>query len=214
MLRSADPAGARKSLVDYLHAMKDMEMPMGMGMNGEPMTVTYDVSHEADAVQIAGQQVDTYSVKTIYPEAMAQMGPMAGMLDTFGTYDGYIAQTAEGVVMTTTQDAALLESTFQAVAGQGGLGGDAGIRASASELPANLAAATFIGVDGIVNLLAAAGMPIQPAENLEPIAMGIAVVNNAGEYKMHVPFGSAKFIGTAVQQAIAMMMMGGVAVPM
>lgn len=213
VLRSADPAGARKSIVDYLGAMKDMEMPMGEGMDGKPMTLTYDVSHGADAVQIAGQQVDTYSVQTIYPEAMQQMGPMAGMLDTFGTYEGYIAQTDEGVVMTTTQDATLLENTFHAMAGQDALNSDAGIRSSAEYLPANLAAATFIGVDGIVSLLTAAGMPVQPAEELEPIAMGIAVENNAGEYKMHVPFGSAKFIGTAVQQAVAMMMMGGMPMP-
>ena len=214
VLQSSDPGGAHASLIDYFHAMKGMEMPMGMNMEGEAMTATYEVSHEADAVRIAGRQVDTYSVQTILPEQAGQMmGPMAGILDTFGTYDGYVAQTDDGVIMTTTQDATLLESTFQSADGPDGLGGEAGIAASAEHLPGSLAAVSFIGVEGIVDLMSAAGMPIQPAEELGPIAMGLGVQNNAGEFKMHVPFSSAKFIGTAAQQAFTMMMMGGMPMP-
>lgn len=209
VLRTEDPAGARQSIAEYLDAMKGMKMPMGMNMEGEPMEVSYEVAHQAEAVQIAGKQVDTYSVKTIYPEDLANMGPMAGMLDTFGTYDGYVGEAGGGLVMTTTQDAALLESSFEAMEGKAGLGGKQSVVAAADQLPANAAIVSFISVDGLVSLLTAMGMPIQPGEELEPIAMGFGVQDNAGEYKMHVPFSSAKFIGNAGQQLMMMMMMGG-----
>ncbi|MFW6336125.1 MAG: hypothetical protein ACOC3G_03255 [Phycisphaeraceae bacterium] len=209
VLRTEDPAGARQSIAEYLDAMKGMKMPMGMNAEGEPMEVSYEVDHQAKAVQIAGRQVDTYSVKTIYPEDMQNMGPMAGMLDTFGTYDGYVGEAGGGVVMTTTHDAALLESSFEAMAGKAGLGGKQSLAAAADQLPANPAIVTFVSVDGLVTLLTAMGMPIQPGEELDPIAMGFGVQNNAGEYTMHVPFSSAKFIGNAGQQVMMMMMMGG-----
>ena len=129
-------------------------------------------------------------------------------MQTFGAYNGYLASTDQSVIATTIADASLLEKTFQVGAGNG-LAQREAVHAAAALLPENPAAVQFISIEGIVGTLASMGMPMQPQQALEPIALGLALDGRSGDFAFHVPYSSARFIGTAAQQAMMMMMMGG-----
>lgn len=209
-----NPADAMEVAADYIASMNGLEMPLGPDMRGNMMNMSYQTSVERNALRVSGQDVGTFSVQTIYPEQLAmQMGPMAGVMQTFGSYDGYLAATDTGYVMTTVRDAGLLEKTFTVEDGQG-LAAHADVRAAAEHLPADPVAVTLVGIDGVVDMMSTMGMPMPAGAPLGPIAMGFAVDDNAGDLKVHVPYASARFIGQAAQQAMMMMMMGGAPMPM
>ena len=101
---SDDPRSSRGALGQYIASLNGLEIPAGTTPDGQPLTMSYKTSHTGEAMRVEGSVVDTYSVETVYPpEMMQQMGPMTGMMQSFMSYSGYLAQTESGVVATTVE---------------------------------------------------------------------------------------------------------------
>jgi len=210
---SDDPASTRGAMGQYIASINGVELPAGAMPDGQPMTMSYKTAHTGEAMNLDGHVVDTYSFEMVFPpEMMQQMGPMAGMMQGFSSYSGYIAQTEGGVIATTSMDQALLESAIAAQA-DGGLGGSASVSAAMQRVPASPVMVTLVSVQGIVDMAAAAGMPMAAEEPLSPIVVAMGVEDAAGDFVIDVPFDSAAFIGQTAQQVVGMMMMGGMGGP-
>jgi hypothetical protein len=209
-----DPAAARAAMPDIAAAMNNHEVPVGP--TGE--TMTYAMSMQPDAGETEGLSYDSYTYSVSMPEALTrQMGPAAGFISYFNTYNGLVTATDSAMIATTVPDPALLAAAIRAESSQAA-DPDMILAARESAQPAGLALEMYLNLEGVVtalnNLGPATGMPpIASPGDLEPIAIGVGIESNALTYRTHLPFASLNFLAEEGQKLMGGMMGGGMPQP-
>ncbi len=199
----------------YMQKLNGLSVPMGLPMDGgDPPVMTFTTSYTENALEIEGVQVDQYQMQTNFPpEAMMEMGEMAGFMQMFaGGYNGYVATKGDKVIMTTALDPQLVTAGLAAADAAGGLGSAGPIaKERPAAIPPSGVMENYLSISGVAQTVNAfmgmMGMePIQPPADLAPIAAGAGAADNGLAFRLYLPVDTIKFIAdTAMQMQGAMM---------
>jgi hypothetical protein len=195
--------------------MKDaMEKMNGTSSNGMKFATSYK---RAEAT-VAGTPVDSWSMRMSVdpndPNAMAAQQMSQAMMMIWGPGmgpSGYLAAGKNGIIQTLSKNTMLVEKALQVADAGGGLGTDAGLKATAANLPEDRSAEAYLGVGEILKTasgfmaMMGGGAGFTVPENLPPVGMSISTVGGAAGTRVFVPME----ILTAIADIQAQMEGGG-----
>ncbi|USN99382.1 MAG: hypothetical protein H6810_01510 [Phycisphaeraceae bacterium] len=189
-------------------SMKDLNGTSMMGM-------TYATTYEANAAEVDGVKVDTYSLKMQADPEAAQSG-MGAMFDPAmamsllygmeGGPAGYVAHVDGGLYVTASKNGELLSSAFKAARGGAGLTANELVAKVGSRLQDDRFAEGYVSADQIFNAVGPFaqmfGMidEFKPIEPLSPIGMSARADEGGVVGRMYVPADVIGFIAKFAQE--------------
>ena len=170
---------------------------------GEGATIR--TQYEENAVQVEGvKRVDRFRQQTqLPPEAMAQLGPLAGLMGQ--EQSGYIAPLKDAVVVASGADPTTLKDVIAAAGGGGKLGG-ASLAAIRPKLLGSRSGEMYVGVgpilqfvNGFLSLMAPQAVIDVPAD-LPPVGSGLSVGGGGIGTSVYVPMAVVQTAKRAVDK--------------
>lgn len=199
-----------------IEQMDEQGIELPEGPDGPGGKMAFAGSYVADALQIDGVQIAQYQIEFDIPAEMLQQmdNPFAANLGAM-SYGGYIAGKGDHVVMTTTTNPQIMRAALQSLdqpTGLGAAGPIAAIRDHA--MPPNAAAESYVSLQGLaqlgnIALMMFGGEPIEVADDVPPIAMGLGVEDDGIAMRLFVPMPALQTVGEVVGQVAPLF--GGVA---
>ena len=212
IIESSDAKGFRSGLKKAMAALNNVKMAApagpGPGMDGAVEGISYTTSYTDNALQIEGVNVDQFAWQMQLPPAAMENNPALPFMMMMGAMGqtGYVAQSGNFIVSTTTTDTAILGSSLKMLSSSDGLGSDKLIaEARRSALPENAMMEGYFNLAGLATLansfIPMMGMPpIQVPADLPPVAMGVSLNDSALVGHTHVPMSVMTFVRDTVQQ--------------
>ena len=188
-VKTSDPAG-------YTGAMRESFAQMdGKTVQG----FQYQTAYKAGVKDVGGAKVDEWSMRMNAdpndPNAQYAQMIMMTLFGQQGGPGGYIAPAGGGVVLTYSNNSAIMDEGLKAAKGGDGLGADPGVKMVAGMLPADRTIEAYIGVRSILDTVATMGfIPIEVPADLPPV--GISGTLNHGGVRF------AWFVPTRVVQTL------------
>ncbi|MCC6679798.1 MAG: hypothetical protein IT445_02745 [Phycisphaeraceae bacterium] len=169
--------------------------------------MTYSTTYKPGALTLSGVSVDQFQIQTVMPpEMMQQMGPMAGFVNAFMSYRGFIASKDKQVVVTTSADPQMVTNTLDVAATAEGIGFDGAIADQRhNNLPGNSAMECYIDLGGIASFanqfITMFGQPpLVVPDGLPPIAMAMSVDGDTLHGRFFVPTTAVQFATASFMQ--------------
>lgn len=181
-VKTSDPAG-------YVATLKSMISTL----NGKEMDgISYQTTYEAGGGKAGDKAVDLWSLKMQVDDnnpAAEQVKQMQSVLFGMGKLTGFIAPTANGVVVTYSKNSALLQQSLDAAGGTGGLNQDKGVRTISENLPADRAAEAFIGTKSILEVVTPfmGQFNFQVPDDLPPIGLAVTTTGGGARFTAFMP---------------------------
>jgi len=176
----------------------------------------YLTAYEEDVMQVAGKQVDQYSLRMqIPPDQMAQLGPMAMFMGS--DMGGYMVATDNAVIMTSGADPKLIKEAISVADGTGELGGNPGIVAVQKHLHPHRVSEAYISVNNVVKLVGGFAALFMPGVNFNmpadtpPVATSVSVTDGGVSVREYVPMKVITSVNRMIQQI--MQQQGGAGAP-
>ncbi len=224
VVQTADGTAFVDLLHKYMDQLNGMTVPMApaagaadQGAGGEGQqpagpAMTYSTTYKSAALNLNGVSVDQFQVQTVMPpEMMQQMGPMAGFLNAFMSYRGFIASKDNQVVVTTSADPQMVTNAMDTAAKAEGIGFDGAIADQRhNNLPGNSAMECYIDLGGIASFanqfIQMFGQPpLVVPDGLPPIAMAMSVDGDTLHGRLYVPTAAVQFATASFMQLQATM---------
>ncbi|WP_428388776.1 hypothetical protein [Mucisphaera sp.] len=208
-----DPEAGRQAVANTIDSVDGHEQAMG----SQGIRATYEASQRPNAGTAEGLAYDQYSVAMqMPPEVAAELGPMAGFVQMTSNYSGFMTTTEDSLIATMVPDENLLAEAIRAT--RQAAPDPEFITNARTNLPAGLAAEAYLSPSGLLqvlnNVLPATGMPaIEDPGDLKPLALGLGIDQNSLVYRIHIPYDTAAFIANEAQNAMGLMMGGGMTPP-
>ncbi|NJO87145.1 MAG: hypothetical protein HC821_03840 [Lewinella sp.] len=185
-------------------------------MDGAGEGISYTTSYTDNALQIEGVNVDQFAWQMQMPPAAMENNPALPFMMMLGAMGqtGYVAQSGNFIVSTTTTDTAILGSSLKMLGSSDGLGSEKLIaEARRNALPENAMMEGYFNLAGLATLansfIPMMGMPpIQTPADLPPVAMGVSLKDSAVLAQLHVPMAVMTFVRDTTMQ-----MQGGMGGP-
>lgn len=186
-----------KDATDVIKSMQGgMEKLNGTTVNG----MKFATSYKAAEATIAGTPVDAWSLRMSVdpndPNAMAAQQMSQAMMMIWGPGmgpSGYIAGTKTGIIQTLSKNTMLIEKAIQVAEAGNGLGADASIKSTASNLPADRAAEMYLGVGEMLKTasgfmaMMGGGAGFTVPDNLPPVGMAITTHGGGAGTRIFLP---------------------------
>ncbi len=210
-----DSAEYLKLSKDNITSMNGTSIPMANPMGGQPMAATYTTSYTDNALQLDGVQVDQYSMQVQMPQEMIMMmGPMAGFMQMFTNFNGYIAEDDGHVLQTTTLDQQLIAKALATGKTGDGLGSaDTLAKIRDKAIPPGAAFEGYVSLAGIAETASPFammfGLPgFEAPVDLPPIGLGLGIKDEGAAARLYVPNKTIKYVIDTAKDVQAQMMGG------
>lgn len=174
--------------------INDMQKMMTNLTDVPDSMLTYNF--KKNALELDGQQVHQYSMKTNFPpEVAAQMGPF---LDMLGTQSGYIAKSKSGIVTTVGADPTLLREALKTAEGGSKLGNNEGVMNISKQLGPDRVTEMYINVGELGKMVLGfvrmfnPQINVQLPQNMDPIGVGVSAGHNGMATRAFIPMSIIK----------------------
>lgn len=182
--------------------INDMQKMMTNLTDVPDSMLTYNF--KKNALELDGQQVHQYSMKTNFPpEVAAQMGPF---LDMLGTQSGYIAKSKSGIVTTVGADPTLLREALKTAEGGGELGNNSGVLNISKQLGTDRVTEVYINVGELGKMVLGfvrmfnPQINVQLPQNMDPIGIGMSAGHNGMATRTYIPMSLMKTIADTAKK--------------
>ncbi len=187
-------AAHRQSIED----MAELELDMGAGPGA---AMKYRTEYEEDVAEIEGVKVHRYSVEMEVPQAMmAELGPMAGMMQGLAGQKGHVAVKGDRVIVTTGRNIDIVRDALRAVDAESGLGSDGVIPRVRRVMDMdNAAAEGYLDIKPMAEIVAGilpmmGGPQIRVPADLQPLAVAAKTRDGELSARFFAPMSVGRFV--------------------